>query len=79
VKLKSKFNAKLRKTLKVTKCEDKGCICELEQGQILGEDEYEGGEIDEIQESHIFKFDNLCMNVGFAKTKNEEQLLKTIM
>jgi len=42
------FNAKLREALKVTKCEDKGCICESEQRQILGEDEDEGGEIDEI-------------------------------
>lgn len=60
MKLKRRFNVKLREAFKVTKCENKGCICESEQGQILGEDEVEDGEIDEIQES--LEYDNLFMN-----------------
>ena len=78
VKLKNRFNAKLREAFRTVEYEGKGCICEPEQGKILGEDEDEGEGIDEIRESHIFS-DNLFMNVGFAGTKSEEQLLKTVM
>ena len=59
------FNAKLRESFRTVEYEDKGCICEPEQGKILGEDEDEGEGIDEIRESHIFS-DNLFMNTGFA-------------
>jgi hypothetical protein len=79
VKLKNKFNTKIRRALRTIEYEDKGCICEPEQGQILGEDEGESEGIDEIQESHIFKSDKLFMNAGFAGVKNEGQLSKTVM
>ena len=78
VKLKNRFNAKLREAFRTVEYEDKGCICEPKQGNILGGDEDEGEGIDEIRESHIFS-DNLFMNVGFAGTKNEEQLLKIVI
>jgi hypothetical protein len=79
VKLKNRFNTKMRRALRTIEYEDKGCICEPEQGQILGEDEDESEGIDEIQESHIFKSDKLFMNAGFAGVKNEGQLSKTVM
>jgi hypothetical protein len=79
VKLKDRFNTKMRGALRTIEYEDKGCICEPEQGQILGEDEGESEGIDEIQESHIFKSDKLFMNAGFAGVKNEGQLSKTVM
>jgi hypothetical protein len=78
VKLKNKENTKVRGALRTIEYEDKGCICEPEHGQILGEDEGENEGIDEIQESHIFKSDKLFMNAGFAGVKNEEQLSKTV-
>ena len=78
VKLKNRFNAKLREAFRIVEYEDKGCICEPEQGKILGEDEDEGEGIDEIRESRIFS-DNLFMNARFTGTKNKEQLLKTVM
>jgi hypothetical protein len=78
VKLKNKDNTKMRGALRTIEYEDKGCICEPEHGQILGEDEGESEGIDEIQESHIFKSDKLFMNAGFAGVKNEEQLSKTV-
>ena len=48
MKLKNKFNAKFREAFRTVEYEDKGCICEPEQGKILGEDEDEGEGIDEI-------------------------------
>jgi hypothetical protein len=78
VKLKDRFNTKMRRALRTIEYEDKGCICEPEQGPIFG-DEGESEGIDEIQESHIFKSDKLFMNAGFAGVKNEEQLSKTVM
>lgn len=79
VKLKDRFNTKMIRALRTIEYEDKGCICEPEQGQILGEDEGGSEGIDEIQESHIFKSDKLFMNAGFAGVKNEEQLSKPII
>jgi hypothetical protein len=78
VKLKNKDNTKMRGALRTIEYEDKGCICEPEHGQILGEDEGESEGIDEIQESHIFKSDKLFMNAEFAGVKNKEQLSKTV-
>ena len=78
VKLKDRFNTKVRGALRTIEYEDKGCICEPEQGQILGEDESESEGIEEIQESHIFKSDKLFMNAGFAGVKNEEQYQKLL-
>ena len=67
--LKNMFNSKWRETFREAKHEDKSCICEPEQGQILGEDEDEGEGTDEIQKNHFFKSDILCMSAG---TMNEE-------
>jgi hypothetical protein len=78
VKLKDRFNTKVRGALRTVEYEDKVCICEPEHGQILGEDEGGSEGIDEIQESHIFS-DKLFMNAGFTGVKNEEQLSKTVM
>jgi hypothetical protein len=39
VKLKDRFNTKVRGALRTIEYEDMGCICEPEHGQILGEDE----------------------------------------
>ena len=69
MKLKNKFNPKWRETFRAVEHEDKSCMCEPEQGKILGEDEDEGKGADEIQKSHIFKSDILCMVTG---TMNEE-------
>ena len=48
VKLKDRFNTKVRGALRTIEYEYKGCICEPEQGQILGEDESESEGIEEI-------------------------------
>ena len=69
MKLKNMFNSKWGEAFRKSEYEDKGHICEPKQGQILGEDEYEGEGTDEIQKSHIFKSDILCMATG---TMNEE-------
>lgn len=51
------------------------CICEPEQGSILGEDENEG--TDEIQGSHDFESNEICMHAGVAGIKGEGQSLRT--
>ena len=48
-----------------TELEMEVSICELEQGEVLGEDEYLKTETSsETKGSHDFKSDNLCMIVG---------------
>jgi hypothetical protein len=44
--------------------------CELEQGSILGEDE-DGGD-DEIQGSHFFETNEICVNAGYEGTRDGE-------
>jgi len=57
----------LRKKLKESELEMEESICELEQGEILGESEDEDMKTEtssKAKGSHGFKSNNLCMFVG---------------